>query len=579
MHPAPRPLTAARAAGPADPRVERRAALLATVIALVVACAAPAEPAATAGARGGTVVIAWQEPATLHPFYSAGTQTSALVYAVAVEGLVRTDPSGALVPVLASAVPTITSGAVQLLPGGGMTVRYALQPRLSWSDGESLTSRDVRFTWQAVMHDPLVASREGYELIDDVETPDDSTAIVRYREPYPGYATRFMALLPQHLLAGRDASKTDYVRRPMGSGPFVITEFVSGDHITAERNPRYRAAARPYLDRLIFRFLPSIDAAKAQLRTGEIDVAPSLGEGDVPDLQRDPAITIEHGPSPAVETLAFNLASPPSAPPAGPHPVLGDPQVRRALLRATPKTAIVERLLGGLARPGTSEIPIGWAAPAGLAQEGYDPAAAARSLEESGWPAGADGIRNRAGVRARLTVVSTTGNRLREQVEQLLVDEWRTIGVELVIRNVPNATLTGTWQSGGVRKRGEFDVLLAQTGLSFDAADPQSYLSQRRRCASIPRAENAGAGANYERFCDPRVDGLLDEAARTLDDGRRRELYAQVLALVDSAVPDVYLFDRARLDAHRADLVGLQANGWDVATWNVADWHRVGVHR
>ncbi len=115
-----------------------------------------------------------------------------------------------------------------------------------------------------------------------------------------------------------------------------------------------------------------------------------------------------------------------------------------------------------------------------------------------------------------------------------------------------------------MRKRGDFDVLLAQTGLSLGATDPQSYLSQRRRCASMPRADNGGAGANYERFCDPRVDRLLDEAGRTLDDARRRDLYAQLLTLVDSAVPDVYLFDRGRFDAHRIDVEGLRANGWDV---------------
>ncbi|TME26241.1 MAG: peptide ABC transporter substrate-binding protein [Chloroflexi bacterium] len=542
----------------------RTRVLLACLALITAGCAAAPiaqRPAATSRARGGTAVVAWQEPSTLHPFYSTGTITNALVYGVAIEGLVRIDPDGNPSAVLARDVPTIANGGVQLTPEGTMTVRYALRPNVVWSDGVALSSADVTFTWQSVMHDPLVATREGYDLIDDVETPDDLTAIVRYRQPYPAYATRFDALLPRHVLEGQDASRTDYPRRPIGTGPFVITEFASGDHVTAERNPRYRDAARPFLDRVIFRFVGSVDAAKAQLRTGEVDVAASLGEADVPELEADRQIRVETAPSPAVETLAFNVER------------VGDTALRRALLQATPKERIVEKLLFAKSRAGRSEIPIGWASPA-LAQDGYDPSRAARTLDDAGWATGPDGIRAKDGRRASLSIVSTTGNKLREQVEQVLLDEWRAIGVEATIHNVPNAVLTGSWQTGGVRKRGDFDVVLAQTGLSFGASDPQSYLAQRRRCASIPRADNNGAGANYERACDPRVDALLDEAGRTLDQARRRDLYAQALAAIDATVPDIYLFDRGRFDAHRATLGGVRTNGWDVLTWNVAEWYR-----
>src|SRR6266540_3388367 len=212
--------------------VPRGAALIAVMLA-ATACAPSPPPPATA------------------------TQTNALVYEVAVEGLVRTDPGGSLVPVLAIAVPTLANGDVTLLPEGRMAVRYVLRPNVTWSDGAPLTSADIRFTWQSVVRDPLVASREGYNLIEGVDTPDERTAVVRYREPYPAYATRFDALLPRHALEGVDPSKTDYPRRPLGTGPFVISEFVSGDHITADRNPRYRDAARPYLDHLVFRFVSS----------------------------------------------------------------------------------------------------------------------------------------------------------------------------------------------------------------------------------------------------------------------------------------------------------------------------------
>jgi peptide/nickel transport system substrate-binding protein len=522
--------------------------------------------------RGGTIILAWQQPETLHPFYSTGTQTNAVVYRVAVEGLVGVAPDGAPRAVLATEIPTMANGALRLDPAGGMTVRWTLRPGIRWSDGTPLTSADVRFTWHAVTTDPRVASREGYDRIADVETPDELTAIVQYRSIDVAYAARFDALLPRHILEGADAAAlTAYSRAPLGTGPFRITEFVSADHVTAERNPSYRVAGRPYLDRIFFRFVSSVDAAKAQLRAGEVDAALSLSEVDAAELDREPEIRLASATSPSVETLAFNLARP--GEPREPHPVLGDVAMRRALLLATPKERIVERLLLGRTRAGTSELPIGWAAPAGLAQDAYDPDRARRLLEGAGWVAGADGVRAKDGTRAVIRVVSTTGNRLREQIEQVLVDEWRAIGVELSIRNVPNATLTGSWQSGGLRKKGDFDVLLAQAGLGPGSTDPQSYLAQRHQCDAIPRAENEGAGANYERFCDLRIDALLDEAGRTLDTFRRRALYARVLGVLNDRVVAIWLYDRGRYDAFRVRVAGYASNGWDVTTWNAEDWY------
>ncbi len=539
----------------------------ALVAILVASCAAGSDRAATSGGArtGGTVVFAAQEPETLHPFRSTGTQTNALVYRLAVEGLTSPGADGEAQPVLAEAVPTIANRGVSL-DGRTMTVRWSIRPGLRWSDGASLTSADVRFTWQAVMSDAQTASREGYDLMTDVETPDERSAIVRYREIDVAYATRFAALLPAHVLQGASPETVAaYARAPLGTGPFRITEFVSGDHVTAVRNERFRVSGRPYLDRVIFRFVSSVEAAKAQLRAGEVDAAGSLSEADAAELASEPAIRIASMPSPSVEAAAFNLS----------RPAVADAAVRRALLSATPKAQIVDKLLSGLSRPGTSEIPLGWASPGGLSQEGYDRARSKALLNDAGWLPGPDGVRARDGQRLSLRIVSTTGNALRERIEQVLVTEWRAIGVELQIQNVPSSVLTGSWQSGGVRKRGEFDLLLATSGLGVTTPDPQSYLAQRHRCGAIPRAENNGAGANYERFCDPRVDALLDEAGRSLDRARRASAYREILATLNQQVIAIWLYDRGRYDAYRSRIRGQSDNGWDVATWNVADWYRV----
>lgn len=548
------------------------AALAVVISACSVSRPAPS-PAPGSVRSGGTVVFAWQEPPTLDPLRSTGAQASLLVYGVAVEGLFRTGPDGEAVPVLARAVPTVANGGVTI-DGAAMTVRYELRDAVRWSDGEPLTSEDVRFTWRAIMTDPKASSREGYELIDSIDTPDPRTATVRYRSIYPAYLTRFDAVAPKHLLEGAsEAVRAEYGRSPLGTGPFRITEFAAGSHVTAERNPRYRTAGKPYLDRVIFRFVPSIDAAKAQLIAGEVQVAVSVGEVEAAELA-EKGIVVETSSSPVVESLSFNLArAGDPADPAVPNSVLGDVAVRRALLLATPKRDIVERLLLGRAAVGSSEIPLGRWASRDLRQDEQDPEAARRLLTDAGWIPGSDGIRAKGGVRANLRIVGTTGNKVREQVQQVLVDAWRSIGVEATIRNVAPATLTAPWSGKGVRKRGDFDVLISQLGLgTVGGTEPFGYLSQRHRCVNIPRTENNGAGANYERFCDSRVDEALDRAARTMDPAVQDAAYREVLRIVNDRIVAIWLYDRSRNHAYAPSVVGHRPNPWDLPTWNIEEW-------
>ncbi len=553
-----------------------RLAAVVTAVAMVAsACSAPPPvPVAAALPRtGGTVVFAWQEPTTLDPLRSTGAQTNALVYGVAVEGLLRTGPDGEPVPVLAREVPTLANRAVTI-DGGGMTVRYALRDDVRWADGEPFTSEDVRFTWQAILTDPKVSTREGYDQIDSIETPDPRTAVVRYRGIYPAYLTRFDAIVPKHVLDGASESlRSGYGRAPLGTGPFRITELVAGSHVTAERNTHYRLTGRPYLDRVVFRFVPSLDAARAQLIAGEVQVAASVGEVEAAELA-EKGIVVDTSSSPVVEAVAFNLARPGDpADPEAPHPVLGDVAVRKALVLATPKRDIVERLLLGRAVVGTSEVPLGRWAARDLRQDEHDPEAAKRLLGEAGWQVGADGVRAKGGVRASLRIVGTTGNKMREQVEQVLVDAWKAVGIEATIRNVPPATLTASWSAKGTRKRGDFDVVISQLGLgTVGGTEPFGYLSQRHRCANIPRPENGGAGANYERFCDPRVDEALERAGKTMDVAVQEAAYREILRIVNERVVAIWLYDRSRNHAYAPQVLGHKANAWDLPTWNIEEW-------
>src|SRR5215472_7895991 len=513
--------------------------------------------AAQAPVKGGTMTVAiWQEPNTLYPYYA--TQTVAqVVFETALEGLVQVLPDGTYNPVLAKEVPTTANGGVKLSPDGKrMDVTYHLKPGLKWADGQPVTTDDVRFTWQAIMKDPKVTSRGGYDQIESVDTPEPLTVVLHYGSIYAAYASRF--------------SKTDFVRTPFGTGRFKITEFKSADHITAERNHNYREAGKPYLDRIIFRSVPSREVALAQLKAGEVDAVWNLLEAQLPDVEKQADIKVRAVTSPSVERLEFNLAKPGNpADPAVPHPVLGDVNVRHALVLATPKQKLVDKLLYGRATVAQSTLSIGWAAPRDLRQDGYDPARAKQLLDQAGWVPGPDGIRVKNGVRASVKITTTTGDQIREEIEQVLIDEWRQIGVALEVSNVPSSVLFGSWSANAPRKKGNFDVNMYASSPDID---PQETMAQRFGCDNIPRPGNNGAGFNYYRYCDSQTDQLIQQAGSIVDQDKRKQLYAEIAKRVNDAQISVWLYNRSSIDAYRSSVGGYKDNGWDNLTWNTQDW-------
>lgn len=556
----------------------RTAALLLTTVVAFAACApttgAPEPAASGSPARGGTLVFAiWQEPTTLASIYANQT-VATVVDETVIEGLLNTDTDGNFYPVLAKAVPTLDNGGVKMSADGKkMDVTYDLLSGVKWSDGEPFTSADVKFTWETYLKDPKVVTTEGYSSIESIDTPSDTQVVLHYKTIYGPYLTRFGGIIPKHVLQNiPDISKSDFNQKPIGTGPFKVTEFVSADHITVERNPNFRKAGKPLLDKIIFRSVPSREVAVAQLQAGEVDGMWNLLEAQIPDLQKDASIKIVATPSPSVERIEFNLAKPadPIADPKVPHPILSDINVRRALLLATPKQQIIDKLLFGKAKPGTSPVSQGWASPKGLTQESYDPAKAKQLLDQAGWTPGSDGIRSKGGVRAALTIVTTTGDKVREQVEQILADEWKGIGVALSIKNQPSAVLlSGSYSAGDPRKKGDIDMWMYA---SSPAIDPHQTVNQRYTSANIPTAANNGAGQNYTRFSNADVDRLIADAGATVDQARRTKDYADALKILNDNVPIIWMYDRQLLDAFRSNVSGFKGNTWDNITWNAEDW-------
>ena len=329
--------------------VRRTLVAIGLAAALLASWPVPAFPQAK---RGGVLTFAlYQEPETLNPYIA--TQTASFeVNVFTVEGLLGVGPDGEYFPLLAKEVPSRQNGGVS---GDGKTITYHFKDGLKWSDGQPVTCDDVRFTWQAIVDPKSGASgTTGYRDIETVDCPSPSTVVVRYKTFYAPFLSRFDAIMPRHA-AGDPAEmpRWAYNRKPVGTGPFTMLEWVSGDHITFIPNRYYREAGKPYLSAVIIRITPSREVGKQLIKTGEIDVLWDLVESDVPELQPAAGVKISSAPSSFAERLVLNLADPTlDGPPLdqvekNPHPILGDPRVREAIELGINKQEIIDKLLFG----------------------------------------------------------------------------------------------------------------------------------------------------------------------------------------------------------------------------------------
>jgi len=528
---------------------------------------APTEAAAPAS--GGTVIIGTpQEPGMMNTLLTSSAIEDAVV-SLFDEGLVSVNEKGEYVPVLARELPTVSED--------GLVVTWLLKEGVKWSDGSDFTCDDVKFTMEGALSDLSQVSASGYRDIESLDCPDPYTVVATFGEVYAPYLRLFSYTVPDTAGAMEDMESWDINRNPVGTGPFILSEWVPGDHLTFTKNPYYREEGKPNLDSVIIKILPSREVGMQLLGTGEIQALWDLTEANFPELEalKDQGVSFVSTVTGENELLSLNLGnndgSAPADPSTNPHPVLFDLKVREAIQYAIDKQTIVDTLLYGNVKPGTSAVPVGTFACEQPVSE-FSVEKANALLDEAGWVMGADGIREKDGVRMSLKIATTTGNQLREQTEQVLAEMLKAVGIELVIENVPSDVLFAGWESDGMRDHGTYDIVMYTTGPS---TDPDSHLYSSFHSSEIPTADNEGTGANFSRYINADVDTWLDEASTITDLARRKELYCNVVTQVNADLPRIYLYERLSIMGHRNEFQGLKISptfvdfAWDAANWTL----------
>jgi peptide/nickel transport system substrate-binding protein len=530
--------------------------------------AANATTAAATGKRGGVVRVGIpQEPDTLNRLLAAQT-VSDIVTGLVNEPLIEVSPEGQYVPRLAESVPTQANNGVS---ADGLTVTYKLKKGVKWSDGKPFTSKDVEFTYKVIMDNANGIPTSGYRLLSAVETPDENTVVLKFKDLYASYLNLFSTIIPQHIFDGKtDITKADFNRKPVGTGPFTVKSWNAQESVILERNANYREAGKPYLDGIIFRVIKSRESAIQAFLANELEVLWDLTEEQIPQFEKLSDARLDIASSVSTERVFLNLSDPKSGDPTSKHPILGDLKVRQAIQLGINKKLMVDSLLYGKTTVATTMIPQGWAKQDGTASE-YSVEKAKALLEEAGWKPGADGIREKGGVKMELKFGTTTGNKLREKTQQLMQEQLKAIGIAVKIENVPSDQLFGSWDNKSARKRGTFDMLMWTTEPGID---PANHIYNYLHSKSIPQESNKGAGANYTRWVNATSDKAIEDAEKTLDAAKRKALYQTVADEFNKDTHTILLYNRLNIDAFKKSVQGHKPNIWATAwlMWNAEDW-------
>lgn len=452
-------------------------------------------PTALSQQEGGTLDVAVvNEPTSLDPI-TTNNVPSSVIFMQIHDALVTFDENLNIIGQLA------TDWSVS---DDGLSYTFNLREGVTFHNGEPFTSEDVRFAFETAQ-DPENQSQwlGRFELIDSIETPDDSTVVVNLKEPNAAFLDQITFFGIPSKAAYEEMGAEAYASNPVGTGPFEFVSWERGNQVVVERNDDYWLT-RPLLDRVTFRAIPERSVAAIELESGGVQLVQNLVATDVLRLQENEAITIDLTPTLSYYFLAMNTSSEPFA----------DVRVRRALLYAIPMTDIVNSIFQevGAERAYTSFAPNNPAYDPSLIEEfpEYDPERARELLAEAGYP---DGFS---------TTLYTPTDSARRQLGELIQAALGLVGIEVEVQSVEFGTLLPLTYTGEAPM-----WILGWTS----GTDPNNYVYDLFH--SDPAAwEEDAVTFNTARYSNPRVDELLESARGLTDMEERLPLYQEIARIV-----------------------------------------------
>ena len=381
---------------------------------------------------------------------------------------------------------------------------FRLREGVNWHDGKPFTAKDVQCTWDLLAGKSseklrINPRKAWYKNLEEVTTNGDYEVTFHLKRPQPAFiallASGFSPVYPCHV------SPRDMRSHPIGTGPFKFVEFKPNESIKVTRNPDYWKKDRPYLDGIEYTIIKNVSTGVLAFVAGKFDMTSPyfLQVPVVSDVKNQaPEAICNLVPVNVNRNVMMNRDMPP----------FNDPDLRRAMALSLDRKAFVDTLtlgkgdLGGVMQPPPEGI---WGMPPEMLRTlpGYDPDVQRNRVE-------ARQIMEKLGYRPnkRLSIkVSTRNVAPYRDAAIILIDQLKEIYIDGELEPVD----TVQWYPKVMR--GDYAVGLNLTGNGLD--DPDQTLYENFTC---------GAEGNYDRYCNPELDKMVDRQSMEFDQKKRKEL-------------------------------------------------------
>ena len=562
--------------------------LLVTLICLLAACApaTPARPATDPGVTAPaaprvakTLTIALQgEPAALDVLMGGdiGGSPAAEMSLALNERLSQYDNKGNIFPQLATDLPSLDKGTWVVNADGTMQTTYRLRPNIHWHDGQPLTARDVVFSWTVARDTELpIATREVANQISAIETPDDTTLIMRWVRSYPlanVLAEVEMAPRPVHLLQETYATDKERFQRLgywgkdfVGVGPYRVERWDIGSRFVFTAFDGYYGA-RPKIDTLNFVFIADEAATAASLFAGAVD-------GELRGMQPKAVLAAkkqweQQGKKPWLALESVGMRAVEIQYRDQRHRELLDVRTRRGLLQAIDRETIGEAVYDTAAPQANGPVPpddprYAWMKSVETAYP-YDQRRALELLSQVGWQRGPSGaMANAAGEPISVGLMTTDGAQW-VQTQAITADAWRGIGIaadEVVL------------SSARARDREVNSTFPTFNGAFYGL----NYLQPARVYASAEcaGADNRWTGANRGCYQSPDIDRVAQGILTAVDPSQQQRLWGDLARVYSDQLPSLPLYYVPWASLFREGVTGPKGASWRAgssSTWNVGEW-------